>query len=50
MKMSINYKMDVIIVRLQMNKNQLNCNQTKISVWEDLLLASLELLMILNKR
>ena len=49
MKMSINYKMAVIIASLQMNKNRLNYNQTKMFVWEVLQLLSLESQMILSK-
>ena len=49
MKMSINYKMAVIIASLQMNKNRLNYNQTKMFVWEVLQLVSLESQMILSK-
>jgi hypothetical protein len=47
--MSINYKMAVIIASLQMNKNRLNYNQTKMFVWEVLQLVSLESQMILSK-
>ena len=49
MKMSINYKMAVIIASLQMNKNRMNYNQTKMFVWEVLQLVSLESQMILSK-
>ena len=49
MKMSINYKMAAIIASLQMNKNRLNYNQTKMFVWEVLQLVSLESQMILSK-
>ena len=41
--------MAVIIASLQMNKNRLNYNQTKMFVWEVLQLVSLESQMILSK-
>ena len=41
--------MAVIIASLQMNKNRMNYNQTKMFVWEVLQLVSLESQMILSK-